>query len=157
MYKEELALNNLQWLICHKTKSSQFYIVLVYIPVLSIWLRTRWLYSLQRGKISTQTSKKEFLWHNIEWNEKVLEIWGSAEYLCIAIFPKCTLTLVFVSVKVQSMACYCFVWVLWHIHHCWFFDHKICFYIHIEYICKHFVDTHYLMVKHFYFWQFNLA
>ena len=23
MYKEDLALNNLQWLICHKTKSNQ--------------------------------------------------------------------------------------------------------------------------------------
>ena len=25
MYKEDLALNNLQWLICHKTKPSQLF------------------------------------------------------------------------------------------------------------------------------------
>ena len=30
MYKEDLALNNLQWLICHKTQSNQI-IYLIYM------------------------------------------------------------------------------------------------------------------------------
>ena len=29
MYKEDLALNNLQWLICHKTKPNRGVIVIV--------------------------------------------------------------------------------------------------------------------------------
>ena len=38
MYKEDLALDNLQWLICHKTKLTRVYFVLVvlllfYFPV----------------------------------------------------------------------------------------------------------------------------
>ena len=28
MYKEDLELNNLQWLICHKTQPNQFYLIL---------------------------------------------------------------------------------------------------------------------------------
>ena len=36
MYKENLALNNLQWLICHKTKANQNY--KKHIPVvISLW------------------------------------------------------------------------------------------------------------------------
>ena len=33
MYKEDLALNNLQWLICHKTKANQTksYIFNIYV------------------------------------------------------------------------------------------------------------------------------
>ena len=31
MYKEDLALNNLQWLICHKTQPNQSYIFNIYI------------------------------------------------------------------------------------------------------------------------------
>ena len=31
MYKEDLALNNLQWLICHKTKPNQILIYLIYM------------------------------------------------------------------------------------------------------------------------------
>ena len=30
MYKEGLALNNLQWLVCHKTKSNRIYSIDVY-------------------------------------------------------------------------------------------------------------------------------
>ena len=30
MYKEDLALNNLQWLICHKTKLNQMFFSIVY-------------------------------------------------------------------------------------------------------------------------------
>ena len=30
MYKEDLALNNLQWLICHKPKQTQSYIIYMY-------------------------------------------------------------------------------------------------------------------------------
>ena len=30
MYKEDLALNNLQWLICHKTKPNHIYLVYMY-------------------------------------------------------------------------------------------------------------------------------
>ena len=29
-YKEDLALNNLQWLICHKTKPNQIYLIYLY-------------------------------------------------------------------------------------------------------------------------------
>ena len=31
MYKEDLALNNLQWLICHKTQSNQIIYILIYM------------------------------------------------------------------------------------------------------------------------------
>ena len=31
MYKEDLALNNLQWLICHKTQTKPNHIYLIYI------------------------------------------------------------------------------------------------------------------------------
>ena len=31
MYKEDLELNNLQWLICHKTQTKPNYIYLIYI------------------------------------------------------------------------------------------------------------------------------
>ena len=30
MYKEDLALNNLQWLICHKTKPNYVYLIYMY-------------------------------------------------------------------------------------------------------------------------------
>ena len=30
MYKEDLALNNLQWLICHKTKPNHIYSIYMY-------------------------------------------------------------------------------------------------------------------------------
>ena len=36
MYKEDLALNNLQWLICHKTKPNQI-IYIWYICIKRIW------------------------------------------------------------------------------------------------------------------------
>ena len=32
MYKKDLALNNLQWLICHKTQPNQ----IIYIPYISL-------------------------------------------------------------------------------------------------------------------------
>ena len=31
MYKEDLVLNNLQWLICHKTQPNQNHIYLIYM------------------------------------------------------------------------------------------------------------------------------
>ena len=31
MYKEDLALNNLQWLICHKTQPNQIIYMLIYM------------------------------------------------------------------------------------------------------------------------------
>ena len=31
MYKEDLALNNLQWLICHKSQQNQITIYLIYM------------------------------------------------------------------------------------------------------------------------------
>ena len=31
MYKEDLALNNLQWLICHKTQQTKSYIFNIYV------------------------------------------------------------------------------------------------------------------------------
>ena len=31
MYKEDLALNNLQWLICHKTQPNQIKYILIYM------------------------------------------------------------------------------------------------------------------------------
>ena len=31
MYKEDLALNNLQWLICHKTKPTKSYIFNIFV------------------------------------------------------------------------------------------------------------------------------
>ena len=31
MYKEDLALNNLQWLICHKTQPNQIIYILIYM------------------------------------------------------------------------------------------------------------------------------
>ena len=31
MHKEDLALNNLQWLICHKTQPNQTYILNIYV------------------------------------------------------------------------------------------------------------------------------
>ena len=36
MYKEDLALNNLQWLICHKTQPNQI-IYIKYICIKRIW------------------------------------------------------------------------------------------------------------------------
>ena len=30
MYKKDLALNNLQWLICHKTKPNPIYLIYMY-------------------------------------------------------------------------------------------------------------------------------
>ena len=30
MYKEDLALNNLQWLTCHKTKPNRIYLIYTY-------------------------------------------------------------------------------------------------------------------------------
>ena len=30
MYKENLALNNLQWLICHETKPNHIYLIYMY-------------------------------------------------------------------------------------------------------------------------------
>ena len=30
MYKEDLVLNNLQWLICHKTKRNPIYLIYMY-------------------------------------------------------------------------------------------------------------------------------
>ena len=30
MYKEDLALNNLQWLICYKTKPNPIYLIYMY-------------------------------------------------------------------------------------------------------------------------------
>ena len=36
MYKEDLALNNLQWLICHKTQPKQI-IYIYYICTKRIW------------------------------------------------------------------------------------------------------------------------
>ena len=50
MYKEDLALNNLQWLICHKTKPNQireetfcknsdFLLQFMYLHHLSFWFR----------------------------------------------------------------------------------------------------------------------
>ena len=36
MYKEDLALNNLQWLICHKTQPNQI-IYIGYISINGIW------------------------------------------------------------------------------------------------------------------------
>ena len=30
MYKEDLALNNLQWLICHKTQPNHIYLIYMY-------------------------------------------------------------------------------------------------------------------------------
>ena len=36
MYKEDLALNNLQWLICHKTQPNQI-IYITYMCIKRIW------------------------------------------------------------------------------------------------------------------------
>ena len=36
MYKKDLALNNLQWLICHKTKSNQI-LYIEYICIKKFW------------------------------------------------------------------------------------------------------------------------
>ena len=36
MYKEDLALNNLQWLICHKTQPKQI-LYIQYICIKRIW------------------------------------------------------------------------------------------------------------------------
>ena len=36
MYKEDLALNNLQWLICHKTQPNQI-LYIQYICIKRIW------------------------------------------------------------------------------------------------------------------------
>ena len=36
MYKEDLALNNLQWLICHKTQPNQI-LYIQYICINRIW------------------------------------------------------------------------------------------------------------------------
>ena len=36
MYKEDLALNQLQWLICHKTKLNQI-IYILYTCIKRIW------------------------------------------------------------------------------------------------------------------------
>ena len=33
MYKEDLALNDLQWLICHKTKPNYVYLIYIYIYI----------------------------------------------------------------------------------------------------------------------------
>ena len=36
MYKEELALNNLQWLICHKTQPNHIYLIYMYKEELAL-------------------------------------------------------------------------------------------------------------------------
>ena len=36
MYKEELALNNLQWLICHKTQPNNIYLMYMYKEELAL-------------------------------------------------------------------------------------------------------------------------
>ena len=45
MYKEELALNNLQWLICHKTKPNQSQFSLVISTIKGFYLL---IYLLER-------------------------------------------------------------------------------------------------------------
>ena len=45
----DLALNNLQWLICHKTKPNQTHIPETF-TALSAGLRKQWLYLLQKVK-----------------------------------------------------------------------------------------------------------
>ena len=52
MSEKDLALNNLQWLICHKTQPNQ--IPLGLNIVLSARLRIYWLYPLQVGKTVTK-------------------------------------------------------------------------------------------------------
>ena len=39
MYKEDLALNNLQWLICHKTKVNKKFQYKKYIQILKFWYK----------------------------------------------------------------------------------------------------------------------
>ena len=41
MYKEDLALNNLQWLICHKTKPNQIIYILIYMYIEDIALNNQ--------------------------------------------------------------------------------------------------------------------
>ena len=36
MYKSFLALNNQQWLICHKTKPNHIYLIYMYKPFLAL-------------------------------------------------------------------------------------------------------------------------
>ena len=44
MYKEDLALNNLQWLICHKTQPNQILIYLIYMYKVDLALdNLQWL------------------------------------------------------------------------------------------------------------------
>ena len=42
MHKEDLALNNLEWLICHKTKPNLIYLIYMYKEDLAL-NRLQWL------------------------------------------------------------------------------------------------------------------
>ena len=57
MYEEDLALNNLQWLICHKTKQNLVFMYLIFMEgkILQFWLLECCLSKLQKNAIFFNT------------------------------------------------------------------------------------------------------
>ena len=104
IYKHDLALNNLQGLIWHKTKLERYHfttwvtqitIISTYNFTLMIFCpvgwdcRINWLH-LCRG-VRTPPPTCVLLWHKTGEAPVVLELWGNAEYPFIAIAPRSTL------------------------------------------------------------------
>ena len=74
MCKENLTLNNLQWLICHKSQPNQ-------MSVLSVGLRIWWLYPLPWSKNSSSSPKMWCLGHNTKLHLMVrFQFWKSGEF-----------------------------------------------------------------------------
>ena len=62
MYKEDLALNNLQWLICYKPQPN-IIIYIWYIRIKKIWCKIRYL-----KQSSTLAITSRGLPHKISWS-----------------------------------------------------------------------------------------
>ena len=108
MYKPDLALNNQQWLICHKTKPNTKEVVI--FP----------------DKKVNNTNKLDF-WQSTEGFHKF------GFLICLRYFSKYSLFCIHVNTGFKNRnhlkKCWLVGCVLWCINHCGLFNDKFCAYI----------------------------